>query len=389
VATKAAAIIAQSAFDINPPATYNASSLTIYRIRGERTCMSKFASRVLAWYEQHGRKTLPWQKDISPYRVWVSEIMLQQTQVSTVIPYFNVFIDCFPTVEKLALASEDEVLHLWSGLGYYSRARNLHKTAKIVVAEYNARFPDDLETLQKLPGIGRSTAGAILATAFEIPTPILDGNVKRVLARHEGIAGWPGKSSVARILWDASCRYTPARNSRPYTQAIMDLGATLCTRNKPDCPRCPVSQSCVALKENNIEQYPGKKSRKTLPVKSSEMMILVNDQDQVLLEKRPGTGVWGGLWCLPELTRMTAQVKACKKETWPALRHTFSHFHLDITPVVIHGELRSQVMDNTQLLWYNVYEPQQLGLAAPVSRLLDQLKMSFATRSGLPAAKPL
>lgn len=346
--------------------------------------MNNFASRVLGWYEQHGRKNLPWQEDISPYRVWVSEIMLQQTQVTTVIPYFNDFIERFPGVEQLAYASEDEVLHLWSGLGYYSRARNLHRTAKIVAKEYDFRFPDDLESLQKLPGIGRSTAGAILATAFEIPTPILDGNVKRVLARHDGIAGWPGKAAVARSLWDASCKYTPECSSRPYTQAIMDLGATLCTRNKPDCTHCPVNQSCIALKESKVEQYPGKKPKKILPVKSSEMMLLVNNQNQVLLEKRTGAGVWGGLWCLPELTGMIGHVKAGRQETWPALRHTFSHFHLDITPVVIHGELAGQVMDNTQLLWYNVYEPQRLGLAAPVSKLLDQLKNVIERQSRTP-----
>lgn len=337
--------------------------------------MNDFATNILVWYQQYGRKNLPWQKDINPYRVWVSEIMLQQTQVSTVIPYFNRFVGSFPNVRVLANADDDEVLHHWSGLGYYSRARNLHKTAKIIVDECGGEFPDCPDALQSLPGIGRSTAGAILATAFEIPTPILDGNVKRVLARHNGIEGWPGKSAVANALWEASIKYTPDRQSRAYTQAIMDMGATLCTRAKPKCEQCPVNSSCVALSENQIALYPGKKPKKALPIKQSEMLILLNSDNEVLLEKRPPTGIWGGLWCLPELNTLRDKINSFDEDRWNIMRHTFSHFHLDITPVVIRGELSDQLMDNTDLLWYNISKPQQLGLAAPVSKLLDELKL--------------
>lgn len=338
--------------------------------------MSPFASNILDWYQLHGRKDLPWQQDISPYRVWVSEIMLQQTQVNTVTPYFQRFVESFPTITALAEASEDVVLHHWSGLGYYSRARNLHKTAKIVLDEFDAQLPADVEALQSLPGIGRSTAGAILATAFEIPTPILDGNVKRVLARHDGISGWPGKSIVANALWASSTKYTPDTHSRAYTQAIMDMGATVCTRSKPDCGNCPVANTCVALKQEQIELYPGKKPKKELPVRQTEMLILVNDRQQVLLEKRPPTGIWGSLWSLPELEHFNYEVDKAVAETWPVLRHTFSHFHLDITPIVIAGELDDRLMDNEGLLWYNIDQPQELGLAAPVSKLLDQLKFN-------------
>lgn len=332
-----------------------------------------FANRLLRWYSTHGRKDLPWQNNIDPYRVWVSEVMLQQTQVATVIPYFQQFMEQFPTVNSLAQADIDQVLHRWSGLGYYSRARNLHKTASIVEAEYNGEFPSDLDALQALPGIGRSTAGAIRATAFEIPTPILDGNVKRVLARQFGIAGWPGKSAVAKELWAVSEQCTPAREARAYTQAIMDFGATLCTRTKPACDICPVATSCVALKEGSIAELPGKKPKKVLPVRETTMFILV-DQSKVLLEKRPPSGIWGGLWSFPEDRQRLECFKPTELQKLEVVKHTFSHFHLLIEPVMLRASNTAAVFDSERLDWFSIKSVQPVGLAAPIERLLQKVR---------------
>lgn len=352
-----------------------------------------FSARLLSWYDQHGRKNLPWQQDINPYKVWISEIMLQQTQVSTVIPYFNQFMASFPTVADLAKANEDEVLHHWSGLGYYSRARNLHKSAKQICSEHNGDLPNDLEQLQALPGIGPSTAGAIRATAFELPATILDGNVKRVLARHNAIAGWPGQTTTNKKLWQIAEAYTPAKHLRAYTQAIMDLGATLCTRSKPNCEQCPVQTSCIAFKEQSIAEFPGKKPRKALPVKTIQMLIMQNAAGEVLLEKRPPVGIWGGLWSFPEADDITKTFclsnKINDKKVGDVVRHTFSHFHLDITPVFCKLQTNIKdasttndaiinkdfigVMDDKPLLWYNIAEPRNVGLAAPVAKLLSTL----------------
>lgn len=343
---------------------------------------NNFAKQLLKWFELHGRKNLPWQQNLTPYRVWVSEIMLQQTQVNTVIPYFERFMLRFPSIDKLALAEQDEVLHYWSGLGYYSRARNLHKTAQQVMTHFNGQLPDDVEQLQSLPGIGRSTAGAILATAFEQPASILDGNVKRVLARHDAIEGWPGNTAVSKQLWEITERLTPKKQVRAYTQAIMDLGATLCTRSKPQCEACPVVASCKAKACNTIALYPGKKPKKVLPVKATEMLIIENQHGHILLEKRPPTGIWGGLWSLPEnRSALDANLVSNKPQCWPVLRHTFSHFHLDITPV--HHKLKASnsarqnaVMEVNNQLWYNIQQPKAIGLAAPVSKLLKALQTS-------------
>ena len=333
-----------------------------------------FSSRVLKWFDQHGRKDLPWQQNINAYRVWVSEIMLQQTQVKTVIPYFEAFMQRFPTIQSLAKASQDDVLHHWSGLGYYSRARNLHISAQQVCDIYSGDFPQSIEQLIELPGIGRSTAGAIAAIAFGEHCSILDGNVKRVLARHFAVEGWPGKSAVADHLWGFAEAHTPKQRVADYTQAMMDLGATLCTRSKPNCPECPVQQSCQALASNQIALYPGKKPKKVIPIKTTEMHIVVNTEGHVLLQMRPPTGIWASLWSLPEGELLHQQLQLDEGQRWPEIRHTFSHFHLDITPIQYRSNCDHTVMEPDQWLWYDLNQPAEVGLAAPVSKLIAKLK---------------
>lgn len=361
------------------------------------------AERLLAWYEQHGRKDLPWQQQRSAYRVWVSEIMLQQTQVKTAIPYFERFMQRFPDVLGLANADEDEVLHHWSGLGYYARARNLHRAAQQVRDVHGGEFPQQFDEVLALPGVGRSTAAAILAQAHEQRHAILDGNVKRVLARFHALHGWTGQASVQQQLWHYAEAYTPYQRVADYTQAIMDLGATLCTRARPRCDECPLQSDCAALATDQVSLLPTPKPKKTLPVKTVRMLLLHNAEREVLLEKRPPTGIWGGLWSLPEMPLQEAVenwcqqhyqlvLKHCKEQ--PVVRHTFSHFHLDITPCVAevvmdgnepannHGQ---SVMEASRRVWYKSSQtdcasPEQnstpkmnLGLAAPVTSLLNRL----------------
>ena len=342
-----------------------------------------FSDRVLGWYEQHGRHDLPWQLDITPYRVWVSEIMLQQTQVKTVIPYFERFMAKLPTVEALAAAPQDEVLHLWTGLGYYARARNLHKAAGQIVETYNGVLPDTVEALCELPGIGRSTAGAIVSIAGGRRAAILDGNVKRVLARYHAVEGWPGTTAVHKTLWDIAEKYTPQSRFGDYTQAMMDLGATLCTRGAPACGSCPLSDDCAARAGGDPTRYPGKKPRKTLPVRSSTFLVVQSSNSEVLLQKRPQRGIWGGLWCFPEIPEGgeaqnwcldNCQVEPVNIEPMAAFRHTFSHYHLDINPVLAKlNTAPMEIMARDQWLWYNLRQPPQVGLAAPVARLLASL----------------
>jgi len=346
--------------------------------------VSDFAERLLAWFDGNGRKDLPWQQNVTAYRVWVSEIMLQQTQVQTVIPYFNRFIDRFPDVEALAGAEQDEVLSHWSGLGYYARARNLHRAAQEIAKEYSGRFPDALDEVIALPGIGRSTAGAILALAYGQRQAILDGNVKRVLARHDAIAGWPGKGTVAAQLWDVAERRTPHDRCQEYTQAIMDLGATLCTRTLPECGRCPVSGDCEALRTNTVERYPGRKQKVSKPLKTTTM-ILASVSGQVFLERRPESGIWGGLWSLPELGERSidewcdAMIGAAVSDVqpWDILRHSFSHYDLDIQPIVVRvASCTGKVADNGATTWYSLDDAPPGGFAAPVKKLINQLKKS-------------
>jgi len=343
--------------------------------------MTDFSDKLLGWFAGNGRKDLPWQKSPSPYRVWVSEIMLQQTQVNTVIPYYQRFMEAFPDVQTLAAADQDKVLHHWTGLGYYARARNLHRAAQEVVDKYEGGFPEQVDQLCELPGIGHSTAGAIVALAHGKRATILDGNVKRVLTRCFAVAGWPEQSAVRKQLWELAESLTPDKQVGPYTQAIMDLGATVCTRSKPDCPACPFQDQCQALKSDNVGSYPGRKPARTLPVKATVMHMLHNRKNQVLLEKRPPTGIWGGLWSFPE-TEDAAQfpdvivieLQPTKSERWPVLRHTFSHYHLDITPLHQQvGKLPDKVMESGRWLWYPLDQPVEVGLAAPVKKLLQRL----------------
>ena len=268
----------------------------------------KFQNAVLNWFDQYGRTNLPWQQSINPYRVWVSEIMLQQTQVSTVIPYFERFMHSYPTVDALAAAPLDEVLHHWTGLGYYARARNLHKTAQLVSSELSGQFPDNVPQLIELPGIGRSTAGAISSIAFKNQATILDGNVKRVLARFSATDGWPGKSAVVEKLWLIAETYTPLKRIADYTQAMMDLGATLCTRSSPNCEQCPLMKDCKAFKQGNPQDYPGKKPKKKLPVRTTCFLMIKNSDGALLLEQNPPAGLVGWTLGIPPV-RITGSVR--------------------------------------------------------------------------------
>ncbi|OQX35048.1 MAG: A/G-specific adenine glycosylase [Oceanospirillales bacterium LUC14_002_19_P2] len=343
-----------------------------------------FSQRVLDWYDQHGRKHLPWQQDITPYRVWISEIMLQQTQVKTVIPYFETFMERFPDVHTLASAPVDDALHLWSGLGYYSRARNLHKAACQVVERFNGEFPQSIDLLTELPGIGRSTAGAIASISMGIRAPILDGNVKRVLARHHAIAGWPGQSAIANKLWEIAEHHTPRERLPQYTQAMMDLGAMICTRTRPTCHICPLQESCMTHAIGDTSVYPGKKPKKTLPERQIRMLMVVNHLGEVLLQKRPSQGIWGGLWSFPEqeindeIASDIVGIPLCNLETWTPFRHTFSHYHLDITPVkAFTVEETQRLPEDNPMRWISIDTPGNLGLAAPVTKLLRKLTKSL------------
>lgn len=337
-----------------------------------------FQQNLLAWFDQYGRKELPWQQNRTPYRVWLSEIMLQQTQVVTVIPYFLAFTAKFPDVHSLAQASIDEVLPHWSGLGYYARARNLHKTARIICAQN--RFPETIDELTALPGIGQSTAGAILSIAFNKSHPILDGNVKRVFARFKAISGWPGNTEVNKQLWATSAFFTPELRVADYTQAIMDLGATVCTRTKPVCSFCPLADACVAYLSNSVTNFPTPKPRIVLPVKQRIFLVLRNGNGQILLEQRPPSGIWGGLWCLPEYTTEKEVMAWCHQcsiritssQYGATRRHTFSHFHLDYTPLEIETDsLTYAINDSGRLVWYDFEKTEELGLATPIKLLLQ------------------
>ncbi|MDX1812679.1 MAG: A/G-specific adenine glycosylase, partial [Gammaproteobacteria bacterium] len=300
--------------------------------------MTEISQRLLPWFDKFGRKHLPWQQNKTPYKVWISEIMLQQTQVATVIPYFERFMQSFPDIVTLAKANEDEVLSHWSGLGYYARARNLHKCAKTVYKEFAGQFPTEIEQVMNLPGIGRSTAGAILSLSLHQSHPILDGNVKRVLSRVYKVEGWYGRTAVGNQLWQFAEENTPAERVADYNQAMMDLGATLCVRGKNlDCSICPLNDMCQAYRDNEVHLFPHSKPKKTLPVKNTVMLLASNAGNEILIEKRPPAGIWGGLWSLPEFESV-AQLKqwlAAKYQynendlqSWAPMRHTFSHYHL-------------------------------------------------------------
>ena len=344
--------------------------------------MPELAAALLPWFKQHGRHDLPWQQDASPYRVWVSEIMLQQTQVKTVIPYFIRFVERFPDAGALAETPLDRVLHLWTGLGYYARARNMHRAAQVIARDFAGRLPDDLNALVALPGIGRSTAGAIMTLGHGRSAPILDGNVKRVLARFYGIYGWPGHREVEKRLWELAERETPQRETAAYTQAIMDLGATVCTRSGPRCADCPLASGCHAFRHGEQLRLPTGRTRNSLPVRRVVFAVLENEQGEILLEKRPPTGIWGGLWSFPEYrsdtelvdwinTRAVLVSKALT--TLPQIRHSFSHFHLDITPVkAVIRDKADTIGDNEAFLWYAPEHGPEIGMAAPVKALMEK-----------------
>ncbi|MGI9250363.1 MAG: A/G-specific adenine glycosylase [Pseudohongiellaceae bacterium] len=350
---------------------------------------ASFAHKLLAWYDEHGRHDLPWQinsSSPSPYSVWVSEVMLQQTQVSTVIPYYERFMARYPDVAALAAADVDQVLHLWTGLGYYARARNLHRAAAVIMDEHGGTFPQDVEQLAALPGIGRSTAGAIAALAMNIRAPILDGNVKRVLSRVFAIAGYPEQSQVKNTLWQLAESLLPHERVADYTQAIMDLGSLVCTRKQPLCAACPLQSDCKASKADAVDKLPERKPSRQLPVKSVTMFIVQNETGAVLLEKRPPSGVWGSLYSFPEtpgnskqqpeLPTLPIQANrkiSTKSPALPPMRHTFSHYHLDIQPLRLQASATPEVAESKRWLWYPLDNSVEVGLAAPVKKLLNRL----------------
>ena len=344
--------------------------------------MSHFAERLLRWFDVSGRHDLPWQHPRSPYRVWLSEVMLQQTQVQTVVPYFERFVATLPDVAALAAADLDRVLALWSGLGYYARARNLHAAARLCVERHDGELPTDFDALCALPGIGRSTAGAILAQAHGARIAILDGNVKRVLCRHAGIDGWPGSSAVEKTLWTIAEERLPHGRMADYTQAIMDFGATLCARHDPACVLCPVQQDCRALAEGRVEALPESRPGKTLPERRT-LMLLLRDGANVLLARRPATGVWSGLWSLPETVdhdeARAFVARYCEADfdaniALPMIDHTFSHYRLHIAPLLLHvTPTTTHVGDNADMRWLPLDRLDEVGLPAPVRKLLEAL----------------
>ncbi|MCU0804268.1 MAG: A/G-specific adenine glycosylase [Burkholderiales bacterium] len=342
--------------------------------------MSEFARRLAKWQRTHGRTGLPWQGTRDPYLVWLSEIMLQQTQVATVIPYFQRFRRRFPDIASLAAAPEDDVLAHWAGLGYYSRARNLHRAARLVVGEHAGRFPDTREAIESLPGVGRSTAAAIAAFAFGRREAILDGNVKRVLARHFAVPGFPGDKPVERALWALAESLLPARGIERYTQALMDLGATVCVARAPACDRCPVSATCAARVRGMPAAFPAPRPRRTLPHRRTAMLVLLHGGD-VLLEKRPPTGVWGGLWCFPEagsaqdaLRLATRHGGEARKPTpVPTVTHGFTHFTLEIEPVVVRTATRAVHAGEPGTMWVPVGDAAGGAVPVPVRKILALL----------------
>jgi A/G-specific adenine glycosylase len=341
----------------------------------------KFATRVSNWQKQHGRHGLPWQGTRDAYRVWLSEIMLQQTQVTTVIDYYHRFLARFPTIRALADAPADDVMQLWAGLGYYARARNLHRAAQTIVAEHDGVFPSDFAAIHALPGIGRSTAAAISAFAFGERRAILDGNVKRVFARHFGVAGDVKSKAIEDALWARAEDELPAKDIEAYTQGLMDLGATLCVRSKPACLLCPVRATCVAHAEGRVEELPGKSAKRAVPHREIQMLVLIAS-GEVLLEKRPQTGIWGGLWSLPEAdvaadaTEEAVKRFAIKGRSARALatvEHGFTHYSLSIHPKQIAVSARTPQVMEPRLMWINLEDAVNAAVPAPVKRILASL----------------
>ncbi len=334
---------------------------------------SDFARRLLNWWHSHGRHDLPWQKSRTPYRVWVAEIMLQQTQVGTVIPYFERFTASFPNLEALARAPTDHVLAHWSGLGYYARARNLHAAANYCLENHGGKLPADADALNALPGIGRSTANAIVAQAHDRRAPILDGNVKRVLARHAGIEGWPGRAAVERALWAIAEARTPYKRAADYTQAIMDLGATVCSPRRPDCCGCPVAADCVARLADRVHELPTARPKRTRPRRDTTLVIIENERGEILLQRRPPTGIWGGLWSLPERQKVDHPFAGDGAEPPNAIVHQFTHFTLDIRFERARIPADFPAGDGDDRRWVKPARALEYGLPQPIRRVLEQL----------------
>ncbi len=352
-----------------------------------------FAARLLAWWSRHGRRYLPWQQQRSPYRVWVSEIMLQQTQVATVIPYFRRFMARFPSLEALAEAPLDAVLSEWSGLGYYARARNLHQAADRVMRDHAGRFPEDADSLAALPGIGRSTAHAIVAQTWNRRAAILDGNVKRVLARHAGIPGWPGQSAVNKQLWAEAERRTPPDQAADYTQAIMDLGALLCVRRSPRCADCPVTSDCVARAQGLVDQLPGRKPPRQRPERRVSLLAVRDDRHRILLRRRAPSGIWGGLWSLPGTDELPLSPSLKRLTALAPMRHDFTHFRLHIQFSHLRwpdtGLTAGHVAQTEDEGWFELADALALGLPQPIRRLLESIQSrELATMTPTPNKDP-
>lgn len=342
--------------------------------------MGNFAQTLITWQKQYGRHDLPWQHTRDPYAIWVSEIMLQQTQVSAVIGYYQRFMTRFPTIASLAQAEQEEVMQHWSGLGYYSRARNLHHAAQTIMREHQGQFPQDFSTIQTLKGIGRSTAAAIVAFAFNQSQTILDGNVKRVLARYHAIQGWPGLLAIEQQLWQLAEQHMPSEDIPTYIQSLMDFGATLCTRGKPKCDACPIKPQCQAYQQSLVAQLPTPKPRKPLPEKSVTMMVILK-AGEVLLEKRPNQGIWGGLWSLPEIASHEIATEAalsryglsCEAlETLPTFQHAFTHYKLHISPqpLEVVGQKNGALIN---VVWINVEDAIDAAIPTPVRSILKSV----------------
>ena len=345
------------------------------------TARDDFSTRLIAWQKIHGRHDLPWQNTRDPYAIWVSEIMLQQTQVTAVTGYYQRFMQRFPTIKSLAESTQEEVLQHWSGLGYYSRARNLHNAAQTIMDEYGGKFPQDFEQIQTLSGIGRSTAAAIASFAFNQNQTILDGNVKRVLARHYLIEGWTGAPKIEKQLWSLAESLVPEQDMVAYTQGLMDLGATICTRSKPKCELCPLKASCKALSENKTKSFPTPKPKKTIPQKQTTMLLIL-DGNEVMLEKRPSSGIWGGLWSLPEISmqdiasevalrRFGLEVEA--EEPLASIQHVFTHFKLEILPQPLNVTHRPPQTNMPNTIWLSIEDAIGAALPTPVRNILLNL----------------
>jgi A/G-specific adenine glycosylase len=338
-----------------------------------------FSKRLLEWWECHGRHDLPWQHPRTAYRVWISEIMLQQTQVSTVIPYFERWMRDFPDVETLAASTLDDVLAHWSGLGYYARARNLHRAAQVCVEEHGGALPETAEALNDLPGIGLSTANAIVSQATGRPAAVLDGNVRRVLARHAAIEGWPGKSAVHGRLWTEAESRLPDSRGADYTQAVMDLGALVCTRTRPDCGNCPIRDDCRALQGGLVDRLPSPKPAVRVSDRTVYMLILRDPRGRVLLEKRPPAGIWGGLWCLPDGKSLAGiegrlGLRVANPTALPGFEHRLSHVRMSIRPVLADAGEAMSVQCSPSREWHEPGKAARLGLPRPVTGLLQRLK---------------